>query len=246
MRCVERTHTRPTGPRTAVVWAVLREEIDRREPGLVVVDVGGGTGGFAVPLAEAGHRVTVVDASPDALAALTRRAAEAGVADRVAAVQGDGDRLADLVPQGQADLVLCHSLLEVVDDPAEVVAALAATLRPGGALSLVVANRAAAVLSRAMGGNLEAAAALLRDREGRTGPGDNLRRRFDAAGAAALLTAAGLTVEKVHGVRVVADLVPGAVADGDPDALLAFEMLAAELPPYRDIATQLHLYARKP
>lgn len=246
MRCVERTHTRPTGPRTAVVWAVLREEIDRREPGLVVVDVGGGTGGFAVPLAEAGHLVTVVDASPDALAALTRRAAEAGVADRVAAVQGDGDRLADLVPQGRADLVLCHSLLEVVDDPAEVVAALAATLRPGGALSLVVANRAAAVLSRAMGGHLEAAAALLRDRDGRTGPGDNLRRRFDAAGAAALLTAAGLTVEKVHGVRVVADLVPGAVADGDPDALLAFETLAAELPPYRDIATQLHLYARKP
>ena len=51
---------------------------------LTVVDVGGGTGGFAVPLAQAGHRVTVVDASPDALAALTRRAAEAGVADRVA------------------------------------------------------------------------------------------------------------------------------------------------------------------
>jgi S-adenosylmethionine-dependent methyltransferase len=246
MRCVERTHTRPTGPRTAVVWAVLREEIDRCEPGLVVVDVGGGTGGFAVPLAEAGHRVTVVDASPDALAALTRRAAEAGVADRIVAVQGDGDRLADLVPQGRADLVLCHSLLEVVDDPAEVVAALAATLRPGGALSLVVANQAAAVLSRAMGGHLEAAAALMRDPEGRSGPGDKLRRRFDAASAAALLTSAGLRVEKIHGVRVVADLVPGAVADGDPDALLAFETLAAELPPYRDIATQLHLYARKP
>jgi 2-polyprenyl-3-methyl-5-hydroxy-6-metoxy-1,4-benzoquinol methylase len=229
-----------------VVWAVLREEIDSREPGLVVVDVGGGTGGFAVPLAEAGHHVTVVDASPDALAALTRRAAEAGVADRVAAVQGDGDRLADLVPQGQADLVLCHSLLEVVDDPAEVVAALAATLRPGGALSLVVANRAAAVLSRAMGGHLEAAAALLSDPAGRTGPGDKLRRRFDAASAAALLTAAGLTVEKIHGVRVVADLVPGAVADGDPDALIAFETLAAEQSPYRDIATQLHLYARRP
>jgi SAM-dependent methyltransferase len=229
-----------------VVWAVLREEIDRRGAGLVVVDVGGGTGGFAVPLAEAGHRVTVVDASPDALAALTRRAAEAGVADRVAAVQGDGDRLADLIPQSQADLVLCHSLLEIVDDPAEVVAALAATLRPGGALSLVVASRAAAVLSRAMGGHLDAAAALLTDPQGRAGPGDKLRRRFDANGAAALLTAAGLSVEKIHGVRVVADLVPGSVADGDPDALLAFETLASELPPYRDIATQLHLYARKP
>jgi S-adenosylmethionine-dependent methyltransferase len=243
---VERTHTRPTGPRTAVVWAVLRDEIDRRGAGLVVVDVGGGTGGFAVPLAEAGHRVTVVDASPDALAALTRRAAEAGVADRVAAVQGDGDRLADLVPQGQADLVLCHSLLEVVDDPAEVVAALAATLRPGGALSLVVANRAAAVLSRAMGGHLDVAAALLTDPDGRAGPGDKLRRRFDATSAAALLTAAGLAVEKIHGVRVVADLVPGSVADGAAEALLAFEIVASSRSPYRDIATQLHLYARKP
>src|SRR5436305_2079511 len=109
--------------------------MERREM-LTVLDVGGGTGGFAVPLAEAGHRVTVVDASPDALAALTRRAAEAGVADRITAVQGDGDRLAELAAPGSADLILCHSLLEVVDDPTEVVAALAATLRPGGAASL--------------------------------------------------------------------------------------------------------------
>jgi SAM-dependent methyltransferase len=229
-----------------VVWAALRQEIDARGPGLVVIDVGGGTGGFAVPLAEAGHLVTVVDASPDALAALTRRAAEAGVADRVSAVQGDGDRLADLVPAGHADLILCHSLLEVVDDPAGVVDALVATLRPGGALSLVVANRAAAVLSRAMGGHLDAAAALLSDPAGRFGPGDKLRRRYDAVSAAALLAAAGLLVEKIHGVRVLADLIPGALADADPDGLLAFELAAAELAPYRDIATQLHLYARKP
>ena len=47
-----------------------------------VLDIGGGTGGFAVRVAELGHRVTVVDPSPDALAALDRRAAESGVADR--------------------------------------------------------------------------------------------------------------------------------------------------------------------
>jgi S-adenosylmethionine-dependent methyltransferase len=243
---VERTHVRPTGPRTAVVWAALREEIEGRPAGLVVIDVGGGTGGFAVPLAEAGHLVTVVDASPDALAALTRRAAEAGVADRITALQGDGDRLADLVPAGQADLVLCHSLLEVVDDPSGVVAALAGTLRRGGALSLVVANRAAAVLARAMGGHLDEATALVSDPAGRFGPGDKLRRRFDAVGAATMLGAAGLAVEKIHGVRVIADLLPGPLADADPDALLAFELAAADRPPYRDIATQLHLYARKP
>ena len=242
---MDRTQTRTlVGPRTAAIWATLRADLAGRTE-LTVVDVGGGTGGFAVPLAEAGHRVTVVDASPDALAALTRRAADAGVSDRVSAVQGDADQLADLVPDGDADLVLCHSVLEEVDDPGRSAAALAAALRPGGTASVLVANRAAAVLSRALGGHLTAALDLAADRQGRAGAGDKLQRRFDVASATVLLTAAGLRPEKIHGVRVLADLVPGAVADADPAAMLALELALAEDSPYRDIATQLHLYCRK-
>ena len=41
-----------------------------------VLDLGGGTGGQALRLVQAGHDVTVVDPSLDALAALGRRAAE--------------------------------------------------------------------------------------------------------------------------------------------------------------------------
>jgi S-adenosylmethionine-dependent methyltransferase len=245
----------PTGPhaapRTAVVWEVLRREVDRALGGagatrdrLSVVDVGGGTGGFAVPLAQAGHDITVVDASPDALAALTRRAADAGVGERVRAVQGDADALAELLPTGQVDLVLCHSVLEVVDSPADVAGAITAVLRPGGAASVVVANRAAAVLARAGAGAIDAALALLRDPEGRTEAKDP--RRFDADGAVALLGKAGLTVEEVHGVRVVADLVPGTVLERDHEALTAFELATAGLSPFRDVATQLHLLARRP
>jgi S-adenosylmethionine-dependent methyltransferase len=232
--------------RTAVVWAVLRGVLDAAHDRLAVLDVGGGTGGFAVPIAHAGHLVTVVDASPDALAALTRRAAEAGVADRVRALQGDGDALGDLVPPASIDLVLCHSLLEVVDEPGIVVKALTATLRPGAVASVLVANRAAAVLGRAIGGHLETAVALLDDPDGSAGQRDRVRRRYDAASAAALLTAAGLTVEQIHGVRVIADLLPGSVLDGPCEDLLAFETAASARFPYRDIATQLHLLARKP
>ena len=86
--------------RTVVVWDVLRREIERAaiaRPRLTVVDVGGGTGGFAVPLAQAGHDIIVVDPSPDALAALSRRAAEAGVGERIQGMQGDADSLATLV-----------------------------------------------------------------------------------------------------------------------------------------------------
>ncbi|QLQ37045.1 methyltransferase domain-containing protein [Micromonospora robiginosa] len=239
--------TRTLTPRTAVIWAVLRAELDRRAgERLSVLDVGGGTGGFAVPLAEAGHRVTVVDASPDALAALTRRAAEAGVADRVRATQGDADALTGLVEPASVDLVLCHSVLEVVDAPEPVIAALAGALRPGGAASVLVAARAAAVLGRAMNGQLDAAAALAADPHGTAGGRDTLRRRYDAEGADALLTAAGLAVEEIHGVRVLADLLPAAVADGQPAALLDLEYALAAKPPYRDLAAQLHLFARRP
>jgi S-adenosylmethionine-dependent methyltransferase len=233
-------------PRTAVVWAVLRQELDRQSRPLAVLDVGGGTGGFAVPLAGQGHRVTVVDSSPDALAALTRRAADADVADRICAVQGDADALAGIVEPGSVDLVLCHSVLEVVDEPRRVALAVAAALRPGGAASVLVAGRTAAVLSRAMTGQLDAAAALLASPDGCLGHRDTVRRRYDVPDAAALLLEAGLAVEQTHGVRVLADLVPAAVADADPRVLLEVELAAAERPPYRDIAAQLHLLARLP
>ncbi|GGM38159.1 methyltransferase [Micromonospora sonchi] len=219
-----------------------------RHPGrsLTVLDVGGGTGGFAVPLAQAGHQVTVIDASPDALAALTRRAAEAGVADRIRGRQGDGDALAGLVEPASVDLVLCHAVLEFVDDPAPVASALAGALRPGGAASVLVAGRAAAVLGRAMNGHLDLAAALAADPAGSAGPRDTLRRRFDVEAAAALLAAAGLTVEEIHGVRVLAGLLPAAVADSQLAALVELERTLADRPPWRDIAAQLHLFARRP
>ena len=79
-----------------------------------VLDVGGGSGAWAVPLAALGCVVTVVDSSPNALAALQRRARDAGVHDRIRAVQGDADALGDVVPAGSADLVLGHlSLIHI-------------------------------------------------------------------------------------------------------------------------------------
>ncbi len=258
---------RITGPagsaRTAVVWEVLsavlaeaaasssplesgRSSSGDPLPGLDVVDAGGGTGGFAVPLAAAGHRVTVIDPSPDSLAALQRRVAEGGLAGRVVGKQGDLTDLPDLVAPGSADLVLCHSVLEVVDDPAEALVAVAGVLRRGGRLSLLVANRAAAVLARALAGHPDEAARVLTDPDGRWGPADGVRRRFTPEQLDQLVSAAGLEVEQVHGVRVVADLVPSAALDAEPGAaaaLLALERALSDRPPFRDVATQLHLLA---
>jgi SAM-dependent methyltransferase len=233
--------------RTAVVWDGLRAALDARLPGrgdLEVLDVGGGTGGFAVPLAEAGHRVTVLDPNPDALAALERRAAEAGVSERVRWFQADAADLANLVGPAGADLVLCHGVLEHVDDPGAVLAAVAGVLRPEGVVSVLVANPNGLALARAAAGHLDQALAALADPNGRWGDRDPLPRRFTPHRAAALFAPAGLAVFATHGVRVCMDLVPGSVVEGEPEsveALLALEAVLAEHPDFHAVAGQLHL-----
>jgi S-adenosylmethionine-dependent methyltransferase len=235
--------------RAAVVWEALTAALARLGPGpLAVVDAGGGTGGFAVPLAALGHRVTVVDPSPDSLAALARRAAEEGADAAITGVQGDLGTLGEIVAAGTADVVLCHSVLEVVDDPAAGVAAVAAALRPGGLASVVAANRTAAVVSRALAGRFDEAHTALGDPAGRWGDTDATTRRYARSGLVALRAGAGLAAEEVHGVRVFTDLIPGALLDTDAaafQALVRLEVAAAGLDPYRDLATQLHVLARR-
>ena len=230
--------------RAGVVWDGVRRvlEGDDASGGQArIVDIGGGTGGFAVPLAELGHHVQVIDPSPDALASLDRRARERGVADRVAGQQGDLSDLPSLVDE--ADLVLCHGVLEMVDDPAASLAALAGVLRPGGHLSLLVAQRHAAVVARAMAGHFQAARELLDgDATGRGG------RRFTDAEVTDLLAAAGMQPTSVQAVRVFADLVPGSLLDLEPGAtaaLVELERAVATRPEYLPLAAQLHVLARR-
>ncbi|MBC2867218.1 methyltransferase [Streptomyces mexicanus] len=235
--------------RTAVVWEVLQDALDQRvkatgRESLDVLDTGGGSGNFAVPVARLGHRVTVVDPSPNALFALERRAAEAGVADRVHGVQGDAHGLFEVIERGGYDAVLCHGVLEYVDDPAEGLRNAVAALRPGGVLSLLAAGLGGAVFARALAGHFTEARQALSDPEGRWGEGDPMPRRFTAEQLTALAEGAGLAVRAVHGVRVFADLVPGVLVDTEPgalDALLRLEAAAAELPAFHSVATQIHV-----
>jgi S-adenosylmethionine-dependent methyltransferase len=214
-----------------------------------VLDVGGGSGVWAVPLARLGCVVTVVEPSPNALATLHRRVADAGVEQLVNPVQGDADSLADAVPAASAELVLGHGLLEVVEDPAQAVRALANATAPGGAVSVLVANQYAAVLVHALAGRLVQARRALEDPDGRLGAADPVLRRFDTDGLIALLVGSGLGVELVQGEGVVADLVPGGVLEAHPgaaEALAELELSAAGRPPLRDIASRLHALARRP
>lgn len=235
--------------RTAVIRDILQTVISAlvAETGrarLDILDAGGGTGGFAVPLAGLGHNVTVIDPSPNSLAIADRRAAELNVP--LTLVQGDVTDLAMLAGDQGSDLVLCHSVLEYVDSPADAMAAIAQVLRPAGAVSVLAASSVAAVIHRALAGRFDDARQLLAGIGNGSGPapGTGQPRRFTLAAVVGLIEGAGLRPGGAHGIRVFADLVPGMFADTDPgaaDALLALERAASAHPAFHDLATQFHV-----
>jgi S-adenosylmethionine-dependent methyltransferase len=200
-----------------------------------VVDLGGGTGGIATTLAALGHQVTVIDPSPDALASLVRRTADNGLSGHIRGVQGDASDLRDIVGLAGADVMICHRVLGVLDSPADALEAMAAVLRPGGVLSLLVSQRHSLVLTQALGGHIALARRTFAD-----------TTRFDYDQVIDLVKASGFTVLASHGIGAIADHVPESVIDAEPGAYAELVSLEAEVssdPAFRALAPLVHVFA---
>ena len=124
----------------------LLSELAGPVEGLRVLDVGCGTGTWALELARNGAQVTGLDASPAMLEVARRKAAGAGFrsGDATAAgwvqfVQGDARRLP--FPEAGFDLVTSVLMLEWSGDPVGVWREMARVVRPGGRVVAATLNR---------------------------------------------------------------------------------------------------------
>ncbi len=114
--------------------------IERLAPliGRRVLDVGCGAGVLAEAMAQRGAEVTGIDATSRALQVAQLHALESGA--QVNYRETSAEQLAAEAP-ASFDIVTCMEMLEHVPDPASIVTACAALVKPGGSVFFSTINR---------------------------------------------------------------------------------------------------------
>jgi SAM-dependent methyltransferase len=178
----------------------------------------------------------------------TSAAREAGVTQRITLTHDDASQLATLFPAASFDLILCHNVLEFVEDPCAVLRSTARALRDSsGMISVLVRNRPGEVLKAALvNGDLTAAEHNLTAEWGDESLYKGRVRLFTAIGLQAMLVESSFAVIAEHGVRVISDYLPPQVSRTDDyQRIFELERKLGMQPEFAAIARYTHFLARR-
>jgi S-adenosylmethionine-dependent methyltransferase len=234
--------------RLDLAFANLQEFLPQETRSLHALDLGAGTGATAVRLAQLGLHVTLLDPSPQMLDFANRAAQEAGVTDRIALKQGDASQLASLFDAKSFDLILCHNVLEFVDDPCSVLRDGARALRDSSAIiSVLVRNQLGEVLKAALvNGDLAATERNLTAQWGDESLYGGKVRLFVSESIKALLQESSFAITAERGVRVIADYLPPKISRKDEyDRIFELERKLGRRPEFSAIARYTHCIAHR-
>lgn len=205
-----------------------------------ILDAGGGTGAFAIPLARMGYGVTLLDQSAEWLDQAHTKAVAAGVSLELINL-GLGS-LTD-AGLGPFDAIMCHAVLTYVDEPGAALRTLRSAAAPGAVLSLLEKNRDGLALRPGLQGDYVEAHRLLTERDsiGRLGVEN---RAHDVAEWLAMMDDAGWSPDDWVGIRLFSDHAPDDLSADAYASLLDLERAAGVIDPYRQLARLVHFVAR--
>jgi S-adenosylmethionine-dependent methyltransferase len=235
--------------RSDLAFANLQDFLPSRAKGsLCALDLGCGTGATAIRLARLGVQVTALDSSKEMLDITQRAAREAGVTKQIELKHGDAAQLANLFHAGSFDVVLCHNVLEYVEDPDSVLRGAVRSLRDSSAiLSVMVRNQAGEVLKAAIQtGDLVAAGHNLTAEWGQESLYGGRVRLSTPNNLRSMLKAASMAVIAERGVRVLADYLPPRVSrTTEYERIFELERKLGGRPEFAAIARYTQCLARR-
>ena len=234
--------------RLDLTFANLQEFLPQPTRSLKLLDLGCGTGSIAVRLARLGVHVTLLDASKSMLDFARRATQEAGVTERIALKHGDATQLADLFDAESFDVILCHNILEYVDDPRVVLRNAVRVLRDTSSIiSVLVRNQAGEVLKAAIqDGDLAASEQDLTAQWGNESLYGGRMRLFTGESLHALLHESSLAVAAERGVRVISDYLPPSVSQNDEyERILQLERKLGRRPEFAAVARYTQCLAHR-
>jgi S-adenosylmethionine-dependent methyltransferase len=211
-----------------------------------VLDLGGGTGAMSLRLARKEFQVVLLDSSEEMLGIARKEAEASGVVERISLRHEEAGQLQGLFERESFDIVVCHNLLEYLDDAGAIVRAISYVLRKDGIVSLLVRNRAGEVLKAAIkSSDLELAKKHLSAQTVVDSLYGKPVRVFDPADVIQMLAKTNLAVVAERGVRVFSDYRD--LADPDPESysqLLELEFTLGAQPQFSAIAHYIQIIAR--
>jgi S-adenosylmethionine-dependent methyltransferase len=213
-----------------------------------VLDVGCGTGTAAVHFAHLGCDVSLLDSSAAMLELAKQSIASLGITDKIAIKLGDVSRLTELFETKSFDLILCHNVLEYVDDPGGVLRSVATLMRDSSAIvSVLVRNQAGEVLKLAIQtGDLVAAHETLDSEWGKESLYGGKVRLFTPPILEAMFQRASLRIIARRGVRVLSDYLPSKISQSaEYDRIFGLEYKLSQRPEFFGVARYLHVVAQR-
>jgi S-adenosylmethionine-dependent methyltransferase len=127
----------------------LQPYINDADNPLNILDAGGGTGVMTQAMLDLGHKVTLSDMSSEVLVNAKQKL---GKHNNLVIQHADILSLSNLK---KYDLVICHAVLEWLQDPFEVMAKLVDLIKPGGHISLSFFNYDAQLFGNMLYGNFD-------------------------------------------------------------------------------------------
>lgn len=160
-------------------------------------------------------------------------------------IVGDVNALASFEDE-TFDFIICHNVLEYIDDKETVIKALSRVLKKGGIMSIAKHNRAGRVMQMAvLLDDFEKANALLNGENSTASKFGAIRYYEDED---IIKWMPELSVSEIFGIRTFWDLQQNQEKHGDEDwqnRMMKLELRVAQIPEYRNVAFFHHLMLKK-